>query len=352
MMEKTTKPAPFLENIACIVFDMDGVITSEQNYWNAAALTVYEILHGKHCNGYQDIKTALTEQEIKHIREQIFVQDKMIALLKDRGVNTNWDLAYVTICGARILSTTDYEEVYQYFLARELTGMEIYDFISDKLAGLTGMDKSYFKRQGAFWEKCQRVFQSWYLGDEAYVKTYGDGALLKGKKGLMYSENPIIPLDKVKMILKTLFDAGIQMGIGTGRPYTEIHTPLMQWDIAQYFDRGAYVTYTDVEKAEEKLRDNQNIESLAKPHPYVFLKAIYKDRYSDEELLNAQYDKRLLGRTLIVGDAGSDIMAAKAIECPFAAVLTGVMGQNAKAYFQEMGATYILNDISELIDYA
>ncbi len=348
-MEKIVKPAPFLKDIECIVFDMDGVITSEQNYWNAAALTIYEVLHGKNYHGEQEIKASLTPLEIREIRSQVFLQDKTIALLKDRGVNTNWDLAYVVICGARILSTTNYEEVYQYFLARELAGMEIYDFISDKLVALTGMDKSYFKRHGIFWEKCKRIFQEWYLGEQEYVKAYGHEPMQSGKKGLMYSEDPVIQLDKVKKVLKTLYDSGIQMGIGTGRPYTEIHTPLMQWDIAHYFDDDAYVTYTDVEKAEEQMADKVNIESLAKPHPYVFLKAIYKDKYSDEELLTNQYDKSRLAHTLIIGDAGSDIMAAKAIECPFAAVLTGVIGEKARAYFEDMGATYILNNISELI---
>ena len=28
-----------------VIFDMDGVITSEEMYWNAAALTVYEYIN-------------------------------------------------------------------------------------------------------------------------------------------------------------------------------------------------------------------------------------------------------------------------------------------------------------------
>ena len=34
-----------------IIFDMDGVITAEECYWNAAALTVWELLYGKHYLG-------------------------------------------------------------------------------------------------------------------------------------------------------------------------------------------------------------------------------------------------------------------------------------------------------------
>ena len=41
------KPAPFLEKYDTILFDMDGVITSEEMYWKAAALIVHEFLHSK-----------------------------------------------------------------------------------------------------------------------------------------------------------------------------------------------------------------------------------------------------------------------------------------------------------------
>ena len=41
------KLAKFLDKYDTVIFDMDGVITSEQNYWNCAALTVWEYLNYK-----------------------------------------------------------------------------------------------------------------------------------------------------------------------------------------------------------------------------------------------------------------------------------------------------------------
>ena len=35
----------FLNKYDTVIFDLDGVITSEQCYWDAAALTVWEYLH-------------------------------------------------------------------------------------------------------------------------------------------------------------------------------------------------------------------------------------------------------------------------------------------------------------------
>lgn len=341
------KPATFLKGIHRIIFDMDGVITSEQNYWNAAALTVYEMLYSSQYFGDRDIQVDPSAEEIKQIRKKVFLDDQLISLLKDRGINTNWDLAYVVLCIARILYTHHFEEIYRYISVRDLEGEEIYRFLMYKLSLLTGMDEEYYQRHGEFWNQCQKVFQEWYLGEKAYLKTYGQKPSQSGKKGLMYSEQPIIPLDELRNILKVLHSSGISLGIGTGRPFIEIHAPLVLWEVDQYFDRQSYITYTEVEEAE---KTNPGKESLAKPHPYVFLKAIFGKESDDSWLLRGEYDKGEISHTLIVGDAGSDIMAAKAIQCKFAAVLTGVSGQKARSYFEQMGADYILDSIRELVE--
>ncbi len=380
-MKPQKKPAAFLKGIDRIIFDMDGVITSEENYWNAAALTVYEMLNSKKYNGDQEIESALSSEEIKQIREEVFAKDELISLLKDRGVNTNWDLAYIVLCTALLLSsenndvngqrstadcqlkitphpplsTPPYKAIYRYLSLRELQGTEIYRFLMYKLSLLTGMDEEYFQRHGELWEQCRQVFQEWYLGEKAYVKAYDQRPNQSGKKGLMFSEQSIIPLHELTEVLEVLRGAGISLGIGTGRPFVEIQVPLVSWGIEKYFDRQSYITYTEVIEAEAALTDQGtqsagSVQSLAKPHPYVFLKAIYGKDYDDQRVLNQDYDKSEIEKTLIIGDAGSDIMAAQAIGCKFAAVLTGVSGEKARGYFEQMGADYILESIRDLIE--
>ena len=41
-------------NFDKIIFDMDGVVTSEYIYWDAAALTVYELLYSHKFYGLSD----------------------------------------------------------------------------------------------------------------------------------------------------------------------------------------------------------------------------------------------------------------------------------------------------------
>ncbi|MGE4284359.1 MAG: HAD family hydrolase [Clostridia bacterium] len=375
-MNVESSTAAFLEGIDRIIFDMDGVITSEQNYWNAAALTIWEMLNSNKYFGSQNIKIDLSLQEIQEIRDTIFANDELISLLKDRGINTNWDLAYVVVGVSLIvlvdsgqwkvdrehslglreitphspLLTPHYKHVYQYFSESSIQGYEIYDFIENKLFDITGKPKLYFKRHGELWGICQQVFQEWYMGDQTYFEIYGKEPEQKGKEGLVYFEQPIIPLEDLKKILKSLYSSGIRLGIGTGRPFIEIDQPITSWGIKKYFDEQSYITYDEVAEAEEKLRWDYTGTSLAKPHPYVFLKAIYGKEYPDAVLLEGLYDRKQIERTLIIGDAGSDIMAAKAISCKFAAVLTGVSGEKARKYFEEMKADYILSSIRELIN--
>ena len=84
-MHQSRKPALFLKGIEKIIFDMDGVITSEQNYWSAAALTVYEMFYSNQYYGDCTIKTNLVEEEVFNIRREIFLADKTINLLKIEG---------------------------------------------------------------------------------------------------------------------------------------------------------------------------------------------------------------------------------------------------------------------------
>ena len=88
---------------------------------------------------------------------------------------------------------------------------------------------------------------------------------------------------------------------------------------------------------------------LAKPAPFSFLKAAFGTKYDDRSLALGQYDPQPLKQVLIVGDAGADILAAKAMHTDFAAVLTGVNGQQARAYFEKEGATYICDSVLDLM---
>jgi len=94
-----------------IVFDLDGVITSEEAYWDAAGLTLHELLYSPHYwdvdgsllgAGEQDKQDrqyipAATAEESRCISRAILPEPEILAL-KARAINSNWDVCYAAVC--------------------------------------------------------------------------------------------------------------------------------------------------------------------------------------------------------------------------------------------------------------
>ena len=330
-----------LDKYDTLIFDMDGVITSENGYWDAASLTVREFLVNRFDG--EDIDVSDMSQNVKKIRSEVFFEDKLITLLKGMGVNSNWDLGYITVLIALVTGSCDAQDIYEY--AKQLKGdiIDIYDRLAVLAAKVMGENPKDFMRSGKLWTDMRDCFQEWYLGDKLFIEVYGCEPKTLGKMGIYKGETPIIPLDKLKAILSELSHIK-RLGIGTGRLRREIVPLLREWDVLHNFDENALCTYDYVVSAEKSIGA-----TLTKPHPYMFLKSLYGLDYPDDKIAGGDYDKSKISKTLVIGDAGADILAAQAMGADFCAVLTGVAGQSGRAYFEEQKSTYILDDITYLV---
>lgn len=330
---------PFLNKYDTVIFDMDGVITSEQNYWNCAALTVWEYLNwnkGIHIDAAEGMKNYPT------IRQKVFCNDELISVLKSKGVNSNWDLGYVTVLIVWICKIEDdFVPVLKY--AKKLPDNIIneYDNLARKCAEVSGFDYDWLKRNSLMWQTMHGLFQEWFLGEELW----GKPSIHPGKTGLLFAEEPIVDRDKLCELLKQLSESK-RVCTGTGRPQIEMMKPIEDWGVKQYFAADGLCNYDHVVAAETALNNN----ALTKPHPYMFLKALYGTDYDDKKIIDGDYDKSKIEKTLIVGDAGSDILAAKAMGADFCAVLTGVSGKVARAYFENMNSEYILDSVTDMLE--
>lgn len=333
----------FLEKYDTVIFDMDGVITSEQNYWNSASLVVREYLNSSKYFGKNKIDAKAMHENVQQIRDEVFLHDKLINALKSRGVNSNWDLGYVTVCIALILGTDDAQAIYDYACTLGDNILNEYDNIARLAAAAKGLDEAYMLRSGGLWAEMRDCFQEWFLGDSIFESQYGRKPVESGKPGLLNNELPIIPMDKLITLLKEL-SSEKRVCTGTGRPAMEMAEPLKAWDAIKYFAHDGLCNYNHVAAAEKATG-----ETLTKPHPYMFLKALYGTDYDDTKLLNGEYDKSRIEKTLVVGDAGADILAAKAMGADFCAVLSGVSGKAARGFFEELNAEYILDSVADLI---
>lgn len=326
----------FLSKYNTVIFDMDGVITSEEKYWDAAALTVWEYL--RFCRN-ESISAPQCMANVKEIRKTVFCDDMLIKTLKDKGVNSNWDLGYVTVLIAWILKTENFQEVLEYARALPENIIDCYDELAEKCARVSGYDFEWLRRNGVMWQTMHGLFQEWYLGEEVW----GKPAKNTGKKGLMFFEEPIVNKDKLKELLCKLSKTH-RLCTGTGRPFDEMITPLKEWGVVEFFDKKGLANYNMVEEAERRFE-----RTLTKPHPYIFLKALYGIDCDDKKIVDGEFDKDEITKALVIGDAGADVLAAQAMGADFCAVLTGVAGKNAKGYFEKMNAQYILDSVLDLI---
>lgn len=323
----------FLEKYDTILFDMDGVITSEQAYWTTAALTVYEMLHSDAFFGTEVVDRVQVYERREEIRSQVFLDDAVISLLKNKGVNSNWDLAYVTLCGVLIAGGHDFEKAFVYLSTLGENVLYEYDAIAQRMCDSTGRSFEVCRRGGPLWKSVVELFQRYYLGTD-------------GCAGLIASEEPLFSIEQTRAVLAALKAEGKTLGIGTGRPREEIVRPLARWGLLDLFDGNRIVTYDEVAAAEH----STGAAALTKPHPYMFLKGTFGKDYADEKLVHGDYEKARLGHVLVVGDAGADILSAHAAGEDFLAVLTGVAGKDARAYFVAEGAEHILDSICDMAE--
>ncbi|NGQ94622.1 HAD family hydrolase [Brevibacillus sp. SYP-B805] len=373
--------------IRTILFDVDGVFLSEERYFDASALTVWELLHsGQYLGLSGDTFTPAPEEEvIRRVRRTVFAADDVLNFIKSRGINSNWDMVYLTfsyqlirLCQAlqphaaeevrdlltqqidrtalqrvRRLAEThasgfaiDYAAFTPDFAKSSLQKSELLLYLNEIARERCGIETSIFSRNSELWTLCQETFQEWYLGDERIEASIGRESMQKGKKGFLKDEIPIVEPAKMRSILTALKEKGYILGIGTGRPTIETHVPLAELGLLDLFDPNRVVTASHVLQAETAFPDKA---PLAKPHPYCYVKGLLGLDRDDQEVLSYPLPIANGEEVLIVGDSLADLLAARAIGCQFAATLTGLSGQEARAKFEAEQADYILNDVSEIL---
>ncbi|MFK9089885.1 HAD family hydrolase [Bacillus salipaludis] len=369
--------------IKTILFDVDGVLLSEEHYFDASALTVWEMLIS--CNylalAPEKFKTDYSEAEMKTIREKVFENDQVLKFMKSRGLNANWDMIHLSFshqlihllsqikeneiekitkwCQApinretllemgRVLSNYQVEVDFSLFLedfARsEAMKQELLSYLNVLAKEKLGVETSIFEK-GQLWSICEHVSQEWYVGDEHVLASTGRQSVQTGKQGFLANETTLAPRDKIAELFQFLKSAGFMIGIGTGRPALETIQPFQHLDWLKHFDEKRIVTADEVLAAEKELPEWK---SLSKPHPYTYVMGLKSKGTSVQECLNTVLPIENGEDVLVVGDSLADLLAARQLGCQFAAVLTGLSGQDARNEFEQHEADYILDSVLDL----
>ncbi len=405
-------PPHIHQKLDTLIFDLDGVITSERKYWNTARLTVWELIEsddylslknyfgaGKHFSG-----------EILQAGEKV-IPSSLIYELKNRAINSNWDITYL-VASLRLVGILDQstgafhhakrvaaifnsnavaeEKLHsvgrllaeseadlrsgnamlrQFFSEIDtLTGTALLDHLPFFVQNKLGIESSFFAHKRDLWQLCYQNFQDWYEGKKTstYTNAQQRLPLLPSEQNNASStRRPVFPYSaapekktvinpaRIGAVLKKLRDSGrYTLGIATGRPKIEAIEPLKAVGLLQYFEKGQIVTYDEVIEAETILAQSGEIARLGKPHPFVLLKAIYPDE-AVKTLCSVEFWHKDHSNAAFIGDSTSDVKAAQKAGCVAIGVLTGLgKGKTAREIkrqtLENLGCDIILNNILDL----
>ncbi|RYL95706.1 HAD family hydrolase [Sporolactobacillus sp. THM7-4] len=373
--------------IKTILFDVDGVFLSEERYFDASALTVWELLMSENylgLSGKTDFRTQYSNQEIAEIRSKVFVNDDVLNFMKSRGMNANWDMIYMTVSdqlihlvsqlpegpgskAAALLqkpigrdSLAAFRQLFRENPVRLNFDQFLYDFsdtnatrqdlifyLNDVALKRTGVRTDVFKPKSTFWHIGEHASQEWYVGDENILSSTGEPSVQPGKKGFLNEEVTLADPSDIQEMFAIFKENGLKIGIGTGRPRLETYKPFSYLHWLELLDDNHIVTADDVLAAEKKY----DAAPLAKPHPFTYLLA-YHGKDSNVKRWTARQPEKIENgdETLIVGDSLADLIAATQLGCQFAGVLTGLSGKKARTEFEENGADYILDSVADVRD--
>ena len=368
-----------------IIFDMDGVITSEEGYWRAAAVTLLELAAqfgnqkaGRLVDNADSLPWAFSFDPEKPAEDDCLQIDRaVIAQLKNRGINTNWDLCFVA--AVQLLkqrakpsgsqdnafqigrTTWDHQTPFPHLIWPPNACPNLTNQVDSFLAGASqardfalleeltasteeaGLDPSVFARKGPVWNWCYQHFQNAYLGSvEHRASADFPGGYFLSTAGILAREELLLPADEIRNSLASLRQKGYRLAVATGRTYRELVPLLAKHNLFEFFEPEAIVTDDSVVAAEKTLTEGVH---LSKPHPFTFLRALFPEA-SLQDL--ARGTQQAPAGTVIVGDTVGDISAAKQIGATAIAVATGAQGRAGAPALEAAGADQLISDVRVL----
>ncbi len=377
-----------------IIFDLDGVITSEESYWDCAGLTLHELLYSPlywRVSGKPSYKPATNAREFREF-SRATLPEWLILSFKARALNSNWDTGYAAVCldlidllshlpeRAALLPLQPYDAAWTARLRAQIaaaglaqtweatrlheswheqypfdlpvfhgaTGLELFerlDAYASEVLGLSVGD--VFGRSQPFWRFCQQLFQEWLLGDTLFTQSYGHAPAQPGKPGCLFFEEPLLPVERIRATLEALQARGYTLGIASGRVFQEAEKPLEHEGLLAYFDKQHMGTYDMVTRAEKIVRPQGITTMLGKPHPFHFQAA------ADWETALQNALKQSFGPLptpfIAVGDSTSDILSGRAAGALTIAVLTGARTPEARELFLKSQPDFVIEDVTRLL---
>lgn len=374
-----------------VIFDIDGVLLSEERYFDVSALTVWEILYSPAYMGLPSERDdfrpdRITEGQIAACRSVVWGHDALLSWLKARGINSNWDMVHADLITILWLMAETYknrsggdkmsfsfhrpedcnsageelmglpmpkaEDVlarWQRAVPEGLQGEEVFRALKDAMSEAIDGDLSWADLRSDFWKIHTEAFQAWYLGDDSFISLLHHMPYSAGKPGFLSREVPLAPAARILSLFRTLKVRGYDIAIATGRAREEMEIPFKLFHWYEEFDPYTMATASDAEESAARLGGPV----LDKPNAFIFSCAIFgRDpdhykAYSEETMQPAKDDE-----IYVCGDSYSDVLGSRRAGAKCIGILTGLEGKGATAMFEKEGVPYVerVTDILEILD--
>ena len=373
-----------------VIFDIDGVLLSEERYFDVSALTVWEILYSPSYMGLtaeqEDFDpVSVTEGQIASCRNIVWGHDELLSWLKARGINSNWDMVHADlitilwIMGETYQKRSDGERLDLVFhtpedvkkAGKELMGLpipkaeevlrkweetvpngmqgeEVIHYLAKAMENTFAHGAPWAELRSDFWKIHTEAFQAWYLGDDCFISLMHHVPYSSGKPGFLMREVPLAPQSAIKSLFIRLKEMGYELGIATGRAREEMEIPFKMFHWYEEFDPQYMATASDAVESAAMLGGPV----LDKPNGFIFSCAIFgRDRnhyeaYSQERMKPSAQD-----RVYVCGDSYSDVIGSHRAGASCIGILTGLEGKDAIPMFEKEGVPYVekVTDILKLI---
>lgn len=373
-----------------VIFDIDGVLLSEERYFDVSALTVWEILYSPSYMGLtaeqEDFDpVSVTEGQIASCRNIVWGHDELLSWLKARGINSNWDMVHADlitilwIMGETYQKRSDGERLDLVFhtpedvkkAGKELMGLpipkaeevlkkwedtvpqgmqgeEVIHYLSKAMENTFAHGAPWAELRSDFWKIHTEAFQAWYLGDDCFISLMHHVPYSSGKPGFLMREVPLAPQSAIKSLFIRLKEMGYELGIATGRAREEMEIPFKMFHWYEEFDPKYMATASDAVESAAILGGPV----LDKPNGFIFSCAIFGrerknyEAYSKETMKPSSEDE-----IYVCGDSYSDVIGSHRAGASCIGILTGLEGKDAIPMFEKEGVPYVekVTDILKLI---